>query len=425
MVLPELENLLQQAIGLDVASIGEAMLERAVQLRAAACGHLDQAAYWDWLQRSEDELQELVEAVIVPETWFFRDREAFTALVGVANQAAKQQAGAKALRLLSLPCASGEEPYSMAMALLDAGFAADDFAIDAVDISRQALQRASRAVYGKNSFRGRELGFRARYFEETVGGYRLIDAVRRQVSFQHGNLLAAGFLAGAQPYDVIFCRNLLIYFGRPAQDRAIEVLARSLAATGGIFVGPAETGLLLSHDFVSARLPLAFALYKESKRLKKPRPAHGYPAELTHPTKPHPHRATTPVARPVPAKAGSVRPGPIPVPPSATVDAAGELDEASRLADQGRLDEAAHLCEAYLHTHEPSSRAFYLMGLIHDASDRQAEAVSFYRKALYLDPNHGEALVHLAFLVEKQGDKEGAKRLYGRAKRLQPGDQYR
>src|SRR6185295_15015300 len=163
------------------------------------------------------------------------------------------------LRLLSLPCSTGEEPYSMVMSLFDAGIPADAFRVDAVDISTRVIAQAGRGVYGKNSFRGKELAFRDRHFEPMVHGYRLNEAVRTPVHFQQGNLFAADFLPGAEIYDVVFCRNVLIYFDRSTQDRALRVLNRLLRDKGVLFVAPAETSLPASHGLVSTNEPLAFA----------------------------------------------------------------------------------------------------------------------------------------------------------------------
>jgi chemotaxis protein methyltransferase WspC len=96
--------------------------------------------------------------------------------------------------------------------------------------------------------------------------------------------------------------------------------------------------------------------------------------------------------------------------------------DAQRLADQGRLAEAALCCEAYVREHGPSPQAFYLLGLMQDAAGNRPEAANFYRKALYLDPNHHETVVHLALLLEKQGDTAGAKILNDRACRQQRRD---
>ena len=110
------------------------------------------------------------------------------------------------------------------MALLDAGVPAHCFRIDAVDISTHLLTHARCAVYGKNSFRGHALGFRDRHFEPTPCGYHLANAVRQQVHFQQGNVFSTDFLPVTALYDVIFCRNVLIYFDQPTQ--LLELTAR-------------------------------------------------------------------------------------------------------------------------------------------------------------------------------------------------------
>ncbi len=241
MHLDDFEHLLKASIGLDAGSVGESSIERAVQERLSACALPDRHAYWERVRSSGTELQALIEEVIVPETWFFRDREAFAVLAGIGHEKWLRASADGVLRLLSLPCSSGEEPYSMAMALLDASIPADRFRIDAVDVSARAIAQAERAVYGRNSFRGQDLAFRDRHFEATALGYRPNDSVRHQVQFRQGNLLAADLLPGLDLYDVIFCRNLLIYFDRATQDRAVGVLQRLLTSNGTLFVAPSET----------------------------------------------------------------------------------------------------------------------------------------------------------------------------------------
>ncbi|WP_051460234.1 protein-glutamate O-methyltransferase CheR [Pseudogulbenkiania sp. MAI-1] len=414
MALIEFERLLKQAMGLSAATIGEVTLERALQERQQACGLPDLQAYWDRLQSSTAELQELIEALVVPETWFFRHGEAFSALVEVARKGTLRTVPGTPLRLLSLPCATGEEPYSMAMALLDAGFSAGQFHIDAVDISQRALGKARAACYGKHSFRSRDLGFRERYFEATGHGYRLIEPVRRLVQFRQGNLFSPLSFPQAASYELIFCRNLLIYFDRPTQEQAIAVLGQLLAPHGLLFVGHAETSLLTSQGFVPAQLSRAFAFHKAERTEQPPWPA---PARTTRAA------PAKPLLPPPPRQAAASRPAS--PPPSRPVPSPGlprqaetELDAASRLADQGQFAAAARLCLAHLDTHGPSARVFHLLGLVNDASGDAAEAASFYRKALYLDPEHGEALIHLALLLEKQGHMDSAQRLHARARRL-------
>ena len=411
MRLAKFEDLLKRTMGMDVASVGSSTIAQAVQARASACGLEDARTYWDLVTASPSELQALTEAVVVTETWFFRDREAFTAMARMALEDWLTANPEGVLRLLSLPCSSGEEPYSMAMALLDAGFPSTRYNIDAIDISARILTHAERATYGRNSFRGAELGFRDRHFEATPHGHRLRNAVRHTVRFQRGNLLAATFLPGADMYDIIFCRNLLIYFDRATQEHAIQVLRRLLTADGMLFAGPSEAGLLLSHGFIPIKMPLAFAF-------RKPRAvARRAPAMSAHSIEePLTRRLITPGLAALDASL------PIPPDPGAAGETAAKpgagTTEASMLADQGRLVEAARSCMEHLHAHGPSAQTLHLLGLINSAAGNLPEAAKYLRQTLYLDPNHTQSLVHLALLLEKQGDKAGAKVLNDRVRRL-------
>jgi chemotaxis protein methyltransferase WspC len=410
----DFESLLQQAMGLDVASIGSSAVERAVKARLSACKIDDVCAYWELVRTSASELQELIEAVVVPETWFFRDGEAFTALAHVAQEEWLPAHPQGTLRLLSLPCSSGEEPYSMAMALLDIGFPTNRYRIDAVDISAQALKSAQSAVYRKNSFRGAELKFRDRSFEAATPGFRLLDAVRRHVHFQPGNLLADDFLPGVEIYDIIFCRNLLIYFDRATQDRAVHVLRRLLKPQGVLFIGPSEGSLLLNHDFVSTKVPLAFT-FRGARAPKTVVPTVAVaPAEPVKVAPLFAARKSSPVSPVTPITAEPPgRPAELPPPIVAAQDAA------ARLADQGRLAEAEKSCEEHLRQYGPSAQTFYLMGLIRAAAGDLPHASQFYRKALYLDQDHYDTLVHLGLLLEKQGDAAAAQVLRDRLLRRQ------
>jgi len=416
MAPTDFEHLLKASIGLDVGSIGPSSIERAVQERLSACGLRDRHVYWEHVHTSQTELQALIEAVVVPETWFFRDREAFATLANIGHENWLRAPADRVLRLLSLPSSTGEEPYSMAMALLDAGVPADRFRIDAVDVSVRAIERAERAVYGRNSFRSQDLTFRDRHFEATTLGHRPSEAVRRQVHFRQGNMFAEGFLPGQDIYDVIFCRNLLIYFDRPTQDRAVEVLQRLLTSNGTLFVAPSETGLLLIHDFVSAKIPLAFAFRPSAGRSREPKPANV--RSVTSRRTPLPRASPVsvrqaPALKPAP---GSFQPLPRTVQPA---ELHAGLDQAVRLADQGCLVEAASCCEEHLRQHGPSVKAFYLLGLVRDAAGNPTDASNYYRKALYLDPEHHETLVHFALLVEHQGDSAAAHVLRERARRVE------
>lgn len=412
MNLAVFENLLKQGMGLDAASIGSSAVERAVRVRMAALGWDDAAAYAEEVRSSEAELQELIETIVVPETWFLRDREAFTALARLVYEEWVRTHPDGVLRVLSVPCSTGEEPYSIALTLLDAGLPPARFRVDAIDISQHALARAARAIYGKNSFRGADVEFRARHFSPAGALWQLRENVRQQVSFTRGNLLDPALLAGREGYDVIFCRNLLIYFDRPTQDRAVAGLSRLLTAEGLLFVGPSETGLLLSHGFDSVKVPLAFAFRRGVARPAETAAGPLVAKRLASAAKPpvSPRAAAVPrPARPVARTAG---PAPVPAPAPAS-----PLAEIARLADQGNLAEAATRCTEFLRTSTRSTKAWYLLGVVRDAAGQHEEAAELFRKVVYLDPEHHEALMHLAYLAERKGDVAAAKLLRTRARR--------
>lgn len=411
----QIANLLRTTIGLDTEVVGMRSIERAVSMRQTACGVDNPGAYWEYVRHSDQELQELIEEVIVPETWFFREVTALSAMAKFVQRLLTSRAHGM-VRALSLPCATGEEPYSMAMALLDAGVPPHRFQIDAIDISEQALDKARGAVYGNNAFRGDDLRFRERYFVETEHGYRLDDAVTAKVTFRHGNIFDHRSMPASRKYDVIFCRNVLIYFDSQKQEQAIAAVLRLLHEDGCLFVGAAETRLLRMHGLAPIGTSKAFGFHRAKPAAKLPR------------SEPKKTRARLPALQedrgiPIASNASPAQaPGPD-VPPAAALHNddrpdAVTLDEAAELANQGQLERAGALCEQYLQAHGPSAQVLHLLGLVQDARGQWQRAAEFYRRVLYLDPDHAEALAHLAALREKHGDAAGAARLRQRYARV-------
>ncbi|KWF97639.1 MCP methyltransferase [Burkholderia diffusa] len=452
--------------GIDPDSLGNDFLSRALTERVQALQgdgeRLPSAArppvtpealdaYWQHLNASPDERRALIELFVVPETWFFRDREAFATLARLAAERLAAMPG-RVIRVLSAPCSTGEEPYSAAMALLDAGLDPASFTIDAIDLSARAIEQARLGCYGRNAFRGTATEFRGRYFTPVADGWLLDERVRACVQFRQANLVEPGTDTGIR-YDFVFCRNVLIYFDRDAQDRVIDSLESSLADDGMLFVGPAETGVAMRHGMRSARVPLAFAFHPARGGAA----AHGHAASM--PTSaPYrragrfavaPPAATRPLLAIVPPTWTDTAPSPAAFAPAERTTAreqradlrvdspahaanpadlpvqaapvagsvAPTLEEAQALANAGAFDEAERVLAQFSAHAGPHADAFYLNGLIADARGRVAEAGDFYRKALYLRPTHHEALTHLATLLDVGGDGAGARWLLERARR--------
>ena len=401
---------LQERIGLDVDSVGVPMVERALQQRCVALNAVDLHDYWLRLQQSTDEQQALIEAVIVPETWFFRYPESFTALVGLAHKRLAELAGERPLRLLSLPCSTGEEPYSLAMALLDAGMNPASFHIDGIDISPNSVAKGVQAVYGRNSFRGSELAFRERHFHALDDSHELDQRVREQVSLAVGNVLDPALSSRNGYYDFVFCRNLLIYFDVPTQQRVFEVLKRLTHEHGVLFIGPAEGSLLARLGMRPLGIPQSFAYVRQ-------------PADAPSPPVPPRRSQQAPIApsRPMPAPAPVSRPlraAPVTAPAAAQRESESELlASIASLANAGDSAQARASCQRYLQQFAPKAQVYYWLGLLCDTEGDARQALTHYRKALYLEPQHPEALLHLAMLLAAQGDEAGARRLQERAAR--------
>ncbi|APD13273.1 CheR family methyltransferase [Pandoraea pulmonicola] len=468
----DIERLLRDTMGLDAETLGANAVERAVRARLAAIPAHDEgiaadSMYWQRLQQSPQELQALIEAVVVPETWFFRHREAFATLAQMARDEQAARRGTvregQPLRLLSLPCATGEEPYSMAMALFDAGFDTGGFTIDALDISERALAIAREGVYGRNSFRGppATLLFRDRHFTPLGESYRVIDALRSPVRWHAGNLFDASLVERLGTFDFVFFRNVLIYFDRETQQRAIALLMRLMRMGATLFAGPAEGGTLTSNGLISTGHAQAFS-FRVAGPISDTAPTAanvsrvpgtldpvsavlpaGSPGTFgtlgavsavlqrrTHITQvaqlPHAHTSS---ARPLAPASASVR-----VARSATASSAvapnartggnaadgALLEQAQAAADGGDFTRAVALCRNVLATDRANAQAEYLLGLVDDARGDAQGAMIHYRRALYLEPNHYEALVHCAAQLDARGDAAGARRLLDRAERVRP-----
>ena len=402
------QTLLRRATGL---SVSKSVAERAVGQRMEQTGFADSEAYLHAITPAE--MTQLIELVVVPESWLFRDPQAFYATVELVQE---RWARGRATRILSIPCAGGEEPYSMAMALRDGGVPKQAFSIDAYDLSPGCIERAQAGIYGRNAFRAQDVAFRERYFTHVADdAYRIIDALREQVTFRQGNLLQFDTATYKKHYDVIFCRNLLIYFDKPTTRAAIANLSALLADDGMLLAGYAEVPSFCQNGFAPLQFRQAFALKKEATP-----PAAVIQVAALPPARAL--RSVPPAPRPAPARATAAplpaapRPRPVPVqtPPAPT----DLLAEARLLADRGLLREAGEKCHAHLARVPEAAEAYFMLGIINELAGKMDLADDYWRRCIYLQPDHYEALCHLALLAERNGNHTAATTLKARAARI-------
>jgi chemotaxis protein methyltransferase CheR len=190
--------------------------------------------------RREEEWTDLASALSNNETYFFRERAQLKALAAhILDEFLKRSSR---VRLWSAACSSGEEPYSLAMTLLETQKIADPLlSIRATDISPRVLELADKGFYRALSFRATEPAMIQRWFRAEGEGFSIDQRVKRLVSFGRLNLLDSPRVAAEGPFDAIFCRNVLIYFDKPTQKRVVESFAKALRPGGYLFLGHAES----------------------------------------------------------------------------------------------------------------------------------------------------------------------------------------
>ncbi len=405
---PRLAPLVRARTGLAIA---DDMLGRAIRQRLRERQEGDAEAYMARILDDEGEFADLLDLLVIPETWFFRDPQAIAHAARFAQE--RHARSGAPVRLLSLPCSTGEEPYTLAMALFDTGLPAQAFQVTAVDINEPSLERARRGLYGRNSFRARDLGFRDRYFDAEGDRQRLAERVRNQVRFRQGNILQLGSLRDGAPFDVVLCRNLLIYFDDQTQGRALSHLAALMHDDGLLCVGSSEMVSAMRHGFASLGVAHASALVKRQAAGAEPARPHPQPASPRRKAAVRP----PPPAPPLPARLRA-RSTPAPTPITPVANSAQPLEEAQRLADAGRGAEAEALLRNLLEADRSQAGAHFLLALILP-DDRAAEAERALRQALYLEPGHYPALCRLALICERAGRLDEAGRLRERAARIQ------
>jgi chemotaxis protein methyltransferase WspC len=411
--MAHIERTLYDRIGLDATTVGSSLVHRAVHRRMQACAITGVPEYAARIASDTLEMQELVEEVVIPETYFFREPEALDAVARRTYLATPRASEEMPVRILSAPCSTGEEPYSIAMTLVAAGVVPSGVSVDALDVSENAVRRARAAVYRGGSFRGDMQPWR-KYFHEVKQGLALGDEIKSLVRIVRGNLLDPEFRAPRSAYDYIFCRNLLIYFDGDTQARVLTTLTSLLSRDGILVVGAADTFAVRRAGFV----PVHGA---ERSFLFHHRPAEAVDIIAAPPVARV--KVTAPLARPrvvtptIRIAVPSYRTQAAAAPAVTTKASTHLIEEIARLADAGRLADAIKLGETAANARDASADLLALMGTTYDAMRENSRAEACYRRALYLDPSHADALLHLALLMERRGDAVAATRLRARARR--------
>jgi chemotaxis protein methyltransferase WspC len=433
-ILDNVFQLLQERAGMDPELFGIQGIAHTVHNRATASGADSPHDYLNRLVSDAAEFQELLDDLLVPETWMFRDALAFRSVERYLD--AWQSGRRGPIRVLSVACSTGEEVYSLAISLRGAGLEPSQFQILGTDLSRRSLELARNGEFNSRSFREPDdtiMAMRDQWCERVGQSWQVRDDLLYGVEFKWGNLAQAEFLAGEPPFHVIFCRNVLIYFHAKARRTAVHNLHRLLSPDGILYSAPAEARIFSDAGFRSLDPECPFAFRCPGSMADTPLSA----ADVIHPR----HKSMIPLYvdtdLPKPAAKQTFLPLTSPGPfgqessnsnkPSIDVNTIDEdspgqaiLRAAQQAADNGRLEEADALCGQILSLDPASTEAHYLRGVIFQAQGLLNEAQRSLEKVLYLDPRHYQALVHMMLLSEQRGDHSATANYRRRAQQAAP-----
>jgi chemotaxis protein methyltransferase WspC len=419
--LKRIEALLLTKIGLDAESLGPGAIAMAVRARMHALHLEDQAKYAERALLSPDEQQALIEEVVVSESWFFREPAAYELMkerfLSMAQQGTQ-------LRVLCLPCATGEEPYSVVMTLLHAGVTALKLEVHGVDVSERALRHARAGRYSQIAFRAKAEQYN-RYFEPDGTGFLLSPNIRRMVHFKLGNILDPK-LYPAQTFHAVFCRNLLIYLDTPSRAAAVSNLARMLRPEGLLFVGHSEASIPSGLGFTRTGDPKSFAFAPATSGTSPDKSGRNVAQRPSQGSRPMVRPRTSAESPALQRPSGNLIRSLIPrrslrpslrrsIPPSPGKLGLQCLEDARGMADRGDLKGAVRRCEEALRHLPTSPEVHSLMGVVMRALGDIPGARHSFEQALRFENNHYESLVHLALLAESEGDSAAARSYRARA----------
>jgi chemotaxis protein methyltransferase CheR len=423
---------IQEIAGLDFPEERRPDMARATSraMRRAAAASIED--YLAQLADGRASLSGLIEEVIIGETYFFREPEQFTFLRQVVLPEILARRG-PGLRIWSAGCSSGEEPYSLAILLEELGLARG-VQVLGTDISKEALARASAGIYQRWSLRGPGAEHARPYLTEHSSCFTLEQKIRNRVRLQQLNLVSAAYPSqpsGVHDFDLILCRNVLIYFDRALVAQVVARLYDSLAE-GGWLIAASSDPPLAEHapfELVATERGLFYRKPDPSRRPGST-PRRSWPAERL----PHPPGATEslPESRPTcarrageaasglgsappPANAAHMGAREPPLPPSAVSDRSQQIQT---LANSGDLRGAAALARSNIQTDPLDPASEYLYAAVLLEQHCEADAVAALRRALYLDGNLVLAHLALGMALRRLRDDLGARRSFMTVLRL-------
>jgi chemotaxis protein methyltransferase CheR len=402
-LFPRLKEHVVDATGLSYYADRDADLAHRISRRLATLGVADCASYLDILQnpfRGPSELDALVTEITIGESYFFRHREHFDALRDVVlPDVLKRNRVTRRLRVWCAGCADGAEPYSLAI-LLKGEMAHQlwgwEVAILGTDINRSFLARAREGSFAEWALRSTSPEMRGAWFLKEGNVWKVAPQCKEWVSFQYHNLAEDSFgaaFSNLSAFDVIICRNVMIYFGPELMRKIIGQFHECLVPGGWLLVGPAEPNMTSFTSFNAVNAPGATLYQKrdEADSFNIGSLSLQLPVASANPSLP-----AMPAKNDVPLTLADVR----------------------RHSDQGSWKDAMRCCEALLKQDNLNPIVHFWHALILEQTEDHGGAEKSLRRAIYLDRRNVMAHYYLGLVLQNRGDPLQAARSFGNALEL-------
>jgi chemotaxis protein methyltransferase CheR len=397
-LIREIASLIEGQSGFVIGDQSFGALATFVQQRVLRGGYAGVDRYIDYLRRHPDseEWRHLLSEITIKESYLFRGRAQFDALNStILGEMAKRERG-RQLRVWCAGCARGEEPATIAIVLSSHSVVGSwEWSVLATDVDEAALAEAERGIFSQRAVERVPRSVLAASFVRRGDCFELDPDLRARIEYRPLNLADLPLKLGASNFDVIFLRNVLIYFRIELQRRVVEGVERALAPGGTLFMGPSESLLHLGGIGLQARdLGDCFCYQR--------------PPTLGTSNRPDATRAALDIEAP----SGTAEGDPPPEPTAVPLSFDARLEAAVRALEQGENRRAAAGLAALRHDNPESALTHALEAIALERLDHTEHSILAYRAALYLVPEMDEIRFLLARALEKLGRSKAAAREY-------------
>ncbi|MGD0341467.1 MAG: CheR family methyltransferase [Bacteroidales bacterium] len=404
-----------------------AMLRRNLVLAAREFGFHNMTGFIQWLLSSElrkDQIMILASHLTISETYFWREPQVFSALTDyiLPELIKSKKKGERSIRIWSAGCSTGEEPYSIAIALHKTIPNIEDWNITilATDINPRALSKAVSGIYGAWSFRNSPAWLKSTWFHHKEDGqYEIIPEIKNMVTFTCLSLVEMSAISNANTMDIIFCRNVLMYFTKEWVNKISQDLFHCLSEDGWFVVSSCELSSQVFPQFTQVNFPGA-VLYRKGKN--ESTLSFNIPSdEMLEPlsdtalltTEASTKMVVKAVAKVVAKEVEKENPQSIVKTPEESYT--DKIFAIRLLANLGHLEEALSICNEAIASYKLSSGLYFLRASILQELDKSSEAIVSLKQTIYIDPDYIMGHFALGNLFIRRGNDKNAKRCFNNA----------